>query len=79
MNLQGRLQVFLPTWKWNKISKIKFYNFYFEFKAHISPYKGDDNKNGTGYGNGTNVNLYFFDIIYYLAVVISFKYDINIY
>ena len=26
----------LPTWKWNKISKFIFFNFYFEFKAHNS-------------------------------------------
>ena len=41
-------------------------------------YKVGDNKNGTGYGNGTNVNLNFFDIIYYFAVVITFKCNIYV-
>ena len=42
-------------------------------------YKGSDNKNGTGYRNGTNVNLYFFDIIHRFAVIISLIYNVNVY
>ena len=29
--------------------------------------RGDDNKNGTGYGNGTNINLNFDDFMNYFA------------
>ena len=45
----------------------------------LGAYNGSDNKNDTGYGNGTNLNLYLFDIIYRLAVIISLKYNINVY
>ena len=40
-------------------------------------YKGSDNENSTGYGNGTNVNLNIFEIIYHFAVVLSLKYNID--
>ena len=40
----------------------------------IIHYKGSDNRNNkTGYGNGTNVNLYFSDTVYRFAVYYKFK------
>ena len=45
----------------------------------IIHYKGSDNKHKTGYGNGTNVNLYFSDTVYRFAVIISLKYNIYVY
>ena len=38
-------------------------------------YKGSDNENRTGYENGTNKNLYFFDIIDYVAAAMGLKYN----
>ena len=42
-------------------------------------YKGSDNKNGTGYGNGTKVNLHFFYVVNCFAFTFSLEYDIYVY